>query len=72
MTLIEQAISESGLNQSKFANAIQYHPSQVSHWVTNRKPVPPRACRAIELLPGVTITKHDLRPDIFGEEHSAA
>ena len=65
MKPIDKAIFESGLNQAQFAKAIGYHESQVSHWVTERKPVPPRACLAIESLPGVTVTAHDLRPKIF-------
>lgn len=72
MKPISRAIKQSGLTQTEFAAEIGYSQSQVSHWVTGIKPVPPKACRAIEALPSVTVTRYDLRPEIFGDQETAA
>lgn len=47
--------------------------SQISSWATNRRPVPPKHCLVIENLEEVKgqVTKHDLRPDIFGTKEES-
>lgn len=35
-------------------------------------PVPPKHCRAIELITRGAFTVHDLRPDIFGQKQNVA
>jgi len=53
-------------SQAAFAKAVGVHPTFVSQWVTGRRPVPPRYCIPIEIAVRGAVTRHDLRPDIFG------
>lgn len=56
-----------GQEQLRIALKIK-HVSQISQWATGRRPVPPKYCLKIEKLEKINreVTKHDLRPDIFG------
>lgn len=40
--------------------------SQISSWVCKRRPIPPSHCREIENLTNGSVTRYELRPDIFG------
>jgi len=44
------------------------HQSNVSQWLTGRRPLPAKHCRTIEQLTGGRVTRYQLRPDIFGTE----
>lgn len=54
------------VNGSDLAKAIGVSRQIVSHWRTGRCRVPAERCRAIEKATGGAVTRHDLRPDIFG------
>lgn len=64
MTAITDAIEKTEGGQAALARAIGVSPQAVSQWVTKRRPVPPRLAIAIEAATGVS--RHDLRPDVFG------
>jgi|HigsolmetaAR204D_1030405.scaffolds.fasta_scaffold00993_14 Uncharacterized protein conserved in bacteria, prophage-related len=57
--LIEQAGS-----QAEFARRIGAAPALVWQWLDGRRPVSPKFAREIEAKFG--LSRHDLRPDIFG------
>ena len=61
---INQAVTSAGGN-AKFAEFLGVHPSFVSQLITGRRLVPYKYCQSIEDCFG--ISKHDLRPDVFGE-----
>lgn len=63
MNPVQQAIEAAG-SQSALAKAVNAAPQFVSQWVTGRRPVPPKFALAIEAVTGVS--RHDLRPDVFG------
>ena len=63
-TPIQQAVKVAG-SQSALAKAVNAAPQFVSQWVTGRRPVPPKFALAVEAKFG--ISRHDLRPDVFGE-----
>lgn len=54
--------------QVDLARELGVSPQAVSQWVKGQRPVPPRIALQIELLTGVS--RHSLRPDVFGEEVS--
>lgn len=62
---ILQAIQAAG-TQASLATAIGIHPTFVSQWAKNRRPVPAKWCIPIEEATGGVVTRYDLRPDIFG------
>lgn len=62
-TPIQQAVQAAG-SQSALASAVDAAPQFVSQWATGRRPVPPKFALAIEEKFG--ISRHDLRPDVFG------
>lgn len=61
--LIRPLIENEG-TQAEFARKIGATPALVWQWVEGRRPVSPRFAREIEAIYGVS--RHDLRPDIFG------
>jgi len=63
---IIRAINAAG-SQSALSQFLGVHPAFVSQWATGRRPVPGRWCIPIEQATGGAVTRHDLRPDIFGE-----
>lgn len=67
MKPIERAIEASGGRQSELAKAIGVAPQALNQWVTGVRPVPAKHCIAIEQAAGGKVTRHDLRPDVFGE-----
>lgn len=66
MKPIERAIEAAGAGQKGLADAIGVTPQQVNQWVTGDRPVPAKHCIAIEAAAGGAVTRHDLRPDVFG------
>lgn len=53
--------------QAKLAQELGITQSMVSHYVTNRYPVPPETAKAIEKITNGAVTRSELRPDIFGD-----
>ena len=50
--------------QKSLAQSLNIHPSLVNQWVCNRRPVAAHHVLSIERITGVS--RHDLRPDVFG------
>lgn len=65
MTPLQKAIDRAG-SQAKLAALIGKRQSHVSMWV-KRGRVPADMCAPIEQAVDGAVTRHDLRPDIFGE-----
>ncbi len=63
-TPILKAIEVLG-GQAVMARTLSVHPALVSQWATGRRPVAARHILAIEAAAGVS--RHELRPDVFGE-----
>lgn len=70
MHILERAIQKGGPTQERFAEAIgkkQSYVSMLKHRVLEKgRLVPADICPKIEKATGGEITRHDLRPDIFG------
>jgi len=64
MNAISQAVQKLEGGQAALARELKITPQAVNQWVTGRRPVPARLALRIEELTGVT--RHDLRPDVFG------
>lgn len=64
MSAITTAIEKQGAGQAGIARLLGVSPQAVSQWVSGVRPVPPRHAIAIEAATGVS--RHDLRPDVFG------
>ncbi len=62
MNAIERAVEQAG-GQVSLAKAISVTPQAVNQWVTKGL-VPAARCLAVETATG--ISRHDLRPDVFG------
>jgi len=69
-TVISKAVEQAG-GQTALAAAIGVSQQMVWQWVNGRRPVPAKYCIAIEQTPGVTQTRYDLRPDVFGASPDA-
>jgi DNA-binding transcriptional regulator YdaS (Cro superfamily) len=63
--LIRRAIETAG-GQKALADAIQVAPAFVWQWANAKRPVPAHHCLAIEAATRAVVTRHDLRPDVFG------
>lgn len=48
------------------ALAVGVKPASVSHWKTGLRLVPPKYVRAIERATNGVVSRHELRPDVFG------
>lgn len=70
MNAIARVVQEVDGGQAGLARALDVTPQFVSQWVTGRRPVPPKTAIAIEARFGVS--RHELRPDIFGPPPAAA
>lgn len=70
---IIRAIEATG-GQRQLASLLEVHPSLISQWVTGRRPVAANHVLAIESATDGKVTRHDLRPDVFGAApaHQAA
>lgn len=63
MSALERAIEAAG-GLSSLANALEATPQVVWNW--RKRGVPPERCALIETATNGQVTRHDLRPDIFG------
>lgn len=66
---IERACERVG-GQVQLADALGVTAQAVNQWVSKNR-VPPERCAAIETATDGAVTRHDLRPDIFGEKAAA-
>jgi DNA-binding transcriptional regulator YdaS (Cro superfamily) len=57
--------------QDALASALQIRSPSISDW-RKRGKVPAERCRSIEHATGGQVTRHDLRPDVFGAAAPAA
>ncbi|AOH36864.1 transcriptional regulator [Luteimonas sp. JM171] len=64
MNAISRVVEGIEGGQAALARTLHVTPQFVSQWVTGKRPVPPRAALAIEEMFGVS--RHELRPDVFG------
>lgn len=67
MTPIQRAIDAAG-GPGAMARLLKVHPALVSQWNTSRRPVAAHHILTIEAM--TQVSRHDLRPDIFGEAPS--
>ena len=65
MNAISLAVEAAG-GQVALAKVLGVNPSLISQWVTKRLNVAARHCLAIEQATAGKVTRHDLRPDVFG------
>jgi len=63
-TPILTAITAAG-GQRALAQRLHVHPALVSQWATGRRPMAAHHVLAVEAATGVS--RHSLRPDVFGE-----
>lgn len=70
MNAIERAIEIAG-GPSALASLLETSPNVVGNWRL-RKQVPADRCIAIESATEGRVTRHDLRPDVFGKQERAA
>lgn len=64
MNAIAAAIEKLGTGQAGVARLLGVTPQAVNQWVSGSRPVPPRHALVLEAAIGVS--KHLLRPDVFG------
>ena len=66
MSSIQRACDAVG-SPSKLAQAIGVNRQFVHQWLHGARPVPPARCISIEKATGGTVTRYELRPDVFGD-----
>ena len=65
---IQHTLDVLGCTQDELAKRLGLSaPSNISQWITGRRPLPAAHCRKIEKLTGGQVTRYQLRPDIFGQ-----
>lgn len=64
MNHIAAAVEKTGAGQAGLARLLGVSPQAVNQWVNGNRPVPSRHVLAIEKATGVS--RHELRPDVFG------
>jgi DNA-binding transcriptional regulator YdaS (Cro superfamily) len=65
-SVFSQAVQLVG-GQTEMARLLGVRQGQVWAWINrNRGPFPAERCADVERATGGSVTKHDLRPDIFG------
>jgi DNA-binding transcriptional regulator YdaS (Cro superfamily) len=64
---IQKAIASCDNSKAIFARLVGVTPAMVWQWEKGRRPVPATRCVDIEQATGGTVTRYDLRPDVFGE-----
>jgi DNA-binding transcriptional regulator YdaS (Cro superfamily) len=69
MNPVEKAIDILG-SQANLARACRQRPQAITRWLREGR-VPPKHAAAIESATDGAVTRHDLRPDIFGAAPSA-
>lgn len=67
MNEIKRAVDAVGGQQSELARRISVSPQMVHQWITGARPVPAHRCLAIEKATNGTVTRYQLRPDVFGD-----
>lgn len=67
---IKRAVEAVG-SQAALSRAICAPPALVWQWLDGRRPVAPKHCIPIETATAGAVTRHDLRPDIFGPAPTA-
>lgn len=65
MNALQTLVEDLPGGQAQIARDLDITPQFVSQWVTGRRPVPAWAARVMEEKYGVS--KHQLRPDVFGD-----
>lgn len=60
------------LTQAEFAEIVGVHASMVGHWVCGRCRITAERAVQIEQATCGGITRHDLRPDVFGKRPEKA
>ncbi len=65
MSAIQTAIDRYEMPQAAIARHLKVTPQAVNQWIKGLRPVPPKHALVIEADTGVT--RHELRPDVFGE-----
>lgn len=68
-SVLAEAVRKAG-SQSAFGRIIGKRQSTVRSWLENETPLPGEFCLKIEAVTGVS--KHRLRPDVYGSEPVAA
>lgn len=64
---VARAVSLIGDKSHKaLADELGVTPGAVSHWVTGKRRVSTKHVRDIERATNGRVTRHDLRPDVFG------
>lgn len=69
---IEQAINCFNDKQSGLAKAVGVTQGMVSGWLNGRYQITWEQAKKIETVTSGKVTRHELRPDIFGEAPSCA
>lgn len=64
-TPISKAVDAAGGRQA-LAGLLGVNPSLISQWLTGHRPVAAHHVIAIETAAAGAVTRHDLRPDVFG------
>lgn len=67
---LKSAIAKAG-GQSALARACGVKQGHVWHWLNKSMRVPAEHALSVEAATGGTVTRHQLRPDIFGKEGHA-
>lgn len=57
---------------AELAEAVGVSPAAVRHWISGQRQPPPTRCAAIEKFTDGKVTRHALRPDVYGEPPAAA
>ena len=63
---IDQYIKSAGITRIQFAEMVGVSEGMVGHWITGRYRVAAERCLRVESATNGAVTRHDLRPDVFG------
>lgn len=69
MSAITHVIQKTEGGQAALARKLGVSPQAVNQWAKGRRPVPARMAIAIEGF--MDVSRHDLRPDVFGPAPSS-
>lgn len=67
---LRRAVEKAG-GQSALARACGVKQGHVWHWINKSMRVPAEHVLSVEAATGGTVTRHELRPDIFGNERNS-
>jgi len=65
---IKQMIDKSGLKQTYIAEALGFHPADISHWSSGRRSMKKAVCKDLSAL--LNCKMSDLYPDIYRDTNS--